>query len=92
MPIITSAPVYRYDLPSITTYTLGLSAGDSQSFVKDIVVSDSFRTILLNVEGGNVDFRGYLIITGDLVVGYVNIITKINTCDNTKQGLILDGA
>ena len=88
MPINTSAPVYRFDLPSISTYTLGLSDDDSQSFVKDIAVSDSFRTILLNVEDGNVDLGGNLIITGDLVVGDVNIITEINT----KQDLILDGA
>ena len=87
MPINTSAPVNRFDLPSISTYTLGLSDDDSQSFVKDIAVSDSFRTILLNVEDGNVDLGGNLIITGDLVVGDVNIITEINT----KQDLILDG-
>jgi hypothetical protein len=74
-------------LPSISTYTLGLSDDDSQSFVKDIAVSDSFRTILLNVEDGNVDLGGNLIITGDLVVGDVNIITEINT----KQDFILDG-
>jgi len=39
------------------------------------------------VEDGNVDLGGNLIITGDLVVGDVNIITEINT----KQDLILDG-
>ena len=87
MPINTSAPVYRFDLPSIATYTLVLSDDDSQLFVKDIAVNDSFRTILLNVEDGNVDLGGNLIITGDLVVGDVNIITEINT----KQDLILDG-
>jgi len=39
------------------------------------------------VEDGNVELGGSLIITGDLVVGDVNIITEINT----KQDLILDG-
>jgi len=58
MPINTSAPVYRFDLPSFSTYTLRLSDDDSQSFVKDIAVSDNFRTILLNVEDGNVDLGG----------------------------------
>jgi len=41
MPINTSAPVYRFDSPSILTYTLGLSDGDSQSFVKDIAIAVS---------------------------------------------------
>jgi hypothetical protein len=69
MPINTSSPVYRYDLPSISTYTLGFSDIDSQTLIKNISVSDSnFINTVLKAEGGNVEIKGNLTITGNLVV------------------------
>ncbi len=54
MPINTTANVYRFDLPAITSYTGGFSTPDSQTQIKDITVSAStqnFDTSLLKVEG-----------------------------------------
>jgi len=54
MPINTTADVYRFDLPAITSYTGGFSTTDSQTQIKDITVSDSTQNFdtLLKVEGG----------------------------------------
>ncbi len=55
MPINTTAYVYRFDLPAITSYTGGFASTDSETQIKDITVSAStqnFDTTLLKVEGG----------------------------------------
>jgi hypothetical protein len=55
MPINTTTNVYRFDLPSISSYT-GFSSVDSQTLIKDITVSYSyFSNTLLKVDG-NVEF------------------------------------
>ena len=77
MPINTSAPVYRYDLPSISTYTLGFSDIDSQTLIKNISVSDSnFINTVLKAEGGNVEITGNLTATSAIING-VNINTTL---------------
>ncbi len=58
MPINTTADVYRFDLPAITSYTFGFSTTDSQTQIKDITVSAS---TLLKVEGGNLFIGGQLV-------------------------------
>jgi len=63
MSINTTANVYRFDLPAITSYTGGFSTTDSQTKIKDITVSAStqnFDTTLLKVSGGNVFIGGQL--------------------------------
>jgi hypothetical protein len=73
MPINTSVPVYRYDLPSISTYTLGFSDVDSLSLIKNIRVSDSnFINKVLKTEGGNVEIKGSLSATS-AIINYKNI-------------------
>jgi hypothetical protein len=66
MPINTTANVYRFDLPAITSYTGGFSTPDSQTQIKDITVSASqnFYTTLLKVEGGNTELGGDLSVGG----------------------------
>ena len=73
MPINTSAPVYRYDLPSISTYTLGFSDIDSQTLIKNISVSDSnFIDTVLKAEGGNEEITGNLTATS-AIINFKNI-------------------
>ena len=82
MPINTADYVYRFDLPSFDTYSLGTSTDDSQTLIKDIAVSESSQTFytLLNVEDGNVEVGGNLtsksLTTGNLLIeGGVDIDT-----------------
>jgi hypothetical protein len=68
MPINTTTPVYRFDLPSISSYSGGFSSDDSQTQIKTITVSNSdenFNATLLKVEGGNVEFGGNLSVDGN---------------------------
>jgi len=67
MPIDTTAYVYRFDLPAITSYTGGFSRTDSETQIRDITVSAStqnFGTTLLKVEGGNTELGGDLSVSG----------------------------
>ncbi len=60
MPINTTAYVYRFDLPAITSYTGGFSTTDSETQIKDIAVSASTQ-IDTTLEGGNVFIGGQLV-------------------------------
>jgi hypothetical protein len=67
MPINTTAPDYRFDLPAITTYTGNFSSGDSQTQIKDITVSASsqnLETTSFKVEDGNTEIGGNLSVGG----------------------------
>jgi hypothetical protein len=65
MPITTTSFVYRYDLPSISTYSLGFSFADSQTLIKNIAVSDSSQNfMLMKAEGENVEIGGDLSVSG----------------------------
>jgi len=67
MPINTTANDYRFDFPSISSYSGGFSSVDSQTQIKTVTVSNSdenFNATLLKVEGGNVEFGGGLSVTG----------------------------
>jgi len=83
MPINTTANVYRFDLPAITSYTGGFSTTDSQTQIKDITVSAStqnFYTTLLKVEGGNTELGGDLSVSGNVdISGSLNVETSLTT-------------
>ena len=72
---------YRYDFPSITSYS-GFADGNS---IDDIVNDSIALTETINVS--NIEMVGNVDISGDLVVGTTNIITEIGT----KQDEINDG-
>jgi len=82
--------VYRFDFPSIDTYTGGFATDDSITQIiseGDIVIEDALFTPL------NVDITGDVVVVGDLtaenlIVGSTNVITEINT----KQDIITDGS
>ncbi|ADX06175.1 hypothetical protein 162285330 [Organic Lake phycodnavirus 1] len=66
MPINTTAAVYRFDLPAITSYTGGFASTDSETQIKDITVSAStqFLEAGFKVEGGNMELGGDLSVDG----------------------------
>ena len=82
--------IYRFDFPSIDTYTGGFATDDSITQIiseGDIVIEDALFTPL------NVDITGDVVVVGDLtaenlIVGSTNVITEINT----KQDIITDGS
>jgi len=92
MPINTSEPVYRFDFPSISSYSGGFSSGDSQTQIKTVTVSSSsqnFNTTLLKVEGGNVEFGGGLSVAGNLdVSGDLTVSGTTSLNDLSVSGLI----
>ncbi len=81
MPINTTAYVYRFDLPAITSYTGGFSTTDSQTQIKDITVSAS-TTTLLKVEGGNTELGGDLSVSGTTTTGNVDITRTLVVTGN----------
>jgi len=82
MPINTTAPVYRFDLPSISSYT-GFSSVDSTDKIKTVTVSYSyFNTTLLKVDG-NVEFGGGLSVSGATTLNSLNVNGNINLNTNT---------
>ena len=100
MPINTTANVYRFDLPAITSYTGGFSTPDSQTQIKDITVSASTRileasTTLLKVEGTLQVNR----IKGNSYEGNISIVFNsadnlhfFNNTTNSSVGYIEDDA
>jgi hypothetical protein len=103
MPINTTANVYRFDLPAITSYTGGFSTPDSQTQIKDITVSDSTQTfdttqildIPFKVEGGMNEYKFRSGIYSDKIYNNINF-DHILSCsqkagDNEPNGLLLQG-
>ena len=96
--ITTYRLIYRYDFPSITSYS-GFATGNSTSQIVNDSIALTETINVSNIEMvGNVDISGILSvdtitttgnvdISGDLVVGTTNIITEIGT----KQATIEDG-
>jgi cytoskeletal protein CcmA (bactofilin family) len=77
MPINTTTNVYRFDLPSISSYT-GFSSVDSQTLIKDITVSYSyFSNTLLKVDG-NVEFGGGLSVSGATTLNSLNVTGQMS--------------
>jgi len=66
MHINTTAHVYRFDLPAITSYTGGFSTTDSETQIKDITASYSTQILEagFKVEGGNMELGGDLSVGG----------------------------
>jgi hypothetical protein len=83
--------IYRFDFPSIDTYTGGFATDDSSTQI----ISEGAT---INVENANfiplmVEITGDVVVGGDLtaenlIVGSTNLITEINT----KQDIITDGS
>jgi len=104
MPINTTANVYRFDLPAITSYTGGFSTPDSQTQIKDITVSASTRIleastqildIPFKVEGGMNKYKFRSGIYSDKIYNNINF-DHILSCsqkagDNEPNGLLLQG-
>jgi hypothetical protein len=75
--------IYRFDFPSIDTYTGGFATDDSITQIiseGDIVIEDALFTPL------NVDITGDVVVVGDLtaenlIVGSTNIITELTSLD-----------
>jgi len=77
MPINTTANVYRFDLPSISSYT-GFSSVDSTDKIKTVTVSySSFNTTFLKVDG-NVEFGGGLSVSGATTLNSLTVTGNIN--------------
>jgi len=75
---------YRYDFPSIDTYTLGFSTGESTTQICDSGASDTItEDAIINVVETDINVNGNVNITGDLVVGTTNIIDEIGTKQDT---------
>ncbi len=98
MPINTTANVYRFDLPAITSYTGGFSTPDSQTQIKDITVSAStqnFDTSLLKVEGGMNEYKFRSGIYSNKIYNNINfdhILSCSQKADNNEpNGLLLQG-
>ena len=84
MPINTTASVYRFDLPAITSYTGGFSTTDSETQIKDITVSAStqnFDTTLLKVEGGNTELGGDLSVSGTTRLNILEVGNNVGKFD-----------
>jgi len=73
--ISVSAPVYRFDFPSITTYS-DFATGES---LTNIIREEDATTETANYERTTFEVKGNVDITGDLVVGTTNIITELGT-------------
>jgi len=94
--ISVSAPVYRFDFPSITDYT-GFATGDSTT---NIIREEDATTETANYVLTTFEVKGNASITGDLVVGTTNIITELGTkqatitsaTDLTSNSLVLSVA
>jgi len=82
--------IYRFDFPSIDTYTGGFATTNSITQIiseGDIIIEDAVFTPLM------VEITGDVVVGGDLtaenlIVGSTNVITEINT----KQDIITDGS
>jgi len=77
---------YRYDFPSITSYTLGFSTAESTTQIRDSGDSDTITEVAtINVFETDVNINGNVVIEVNLSVGDVNVITEIGTKQNTIQ-------
>ena len=92
MPINTTAGVYRFDLPAITSYTGGFSTDDSETQIKDITVSASTQidTTLLKVEGGNTELGGNLSVSGTTTTGNVDISGTLDVTGDLSVGGVIN--
>jgi hypothetical protein len=82
--ITTAENVYRFDFPSIDTYT-GFSSGDSTTQTPN----DTHSTKQVVSETSSpIEITGNIMLEGDLVIDTINILTEINT----KQNTITDGS
>jgi hypothetical protein len=77
-------PLYRFDCPSLDTYTLGFSPSGiyPNNGVYSLIVEE------MNVLSFPLNITGDTTISGDLVVGSVNIMDELAT----KQATITDGS
>ena len=97
MPINTTAGVYRFDLPAITSYTGGFSTDDSETQIKDITVSASTQidTTLLKVEGGMNDYKFRSGIYSNKIYNNINfdhiLSCSQNASNSEPNGLLLQG-
>ncbi len=92
MPINTTAYVYRFDLPAITSYTGGFASTDSQTQIKDITVSAStqnFDTTLLKVEGGNTELGGDLSVSGTTRLNILEVGNNVGITNALFDTIVL---